>query len=576
MASDWGLDLWDRQTEVDNRVQRSIENLDRFLKFTKEKASIETEYAKNMLKLVDKYSIKKHPKTPDSANHSTFSADEAYQKVLDNNRAISLQHQELGEMLHSEIVLSAKPKDFKTRQQKTNIECKNMVSNLCSLRRKLEVSEKEFKKTCENCENLRTRWQAKDHDSNATKADVEKAKLNYEKKAQEVERKKQDYANQLKNYNEEQFRLNNDFLPKYLKMYQTLDEELIKVLLAGLKKGVLMEKDKIRLGGVISSCLDGANQYVDSANINSDQQKFSELNRSGFPRPQHEKDRHFNDYSDGIGHSVEAINRKYQASVRRNDQFVERYPNSKYNSLPPAQRKRRISADLGNCQTNIEKKEKEVGGVNMLYENYSKNKNLGDPAIVKPQLERAGKELEQLKHHKIELETMFQVVCSQLENLTNISEPNSSMNSPGSTQAVYESPPRSTKNIGNAEVRKSSSPKVGKTGIGGFFNNKGMTHSNGGSSSSLQHNSDSKQKNQYSAINQGPAPPPPPPPTVESIPKPSTRKIGYDFAGAPEDGTVSVFEGDMVEIVVKDEGDGWTEVKRSNGDSGFVPTAYIL
>lgn len=572
MASDWGLDLWDRQTEVDIRAQRSIENLDRFLKFTKEKASIETEYAKNMLKLVDKYSIKKHPKTPDSANHSTFSADEAYQKVLDNNRAISLQHQELGEMLHSEIVLSAKPKDFKLRQQKTNTECKQMVTNLSKSRKDLETSEKEFKKTCEACENLRTRWQAKHHDSNATKADVEKANLNFEKKKQEVERKKQDYANQLKNHNEEQFRLNNDFLPKFLKTYQTLDEELIKVLLAGLKKGVLMEKDKIRLGGVISSCLDGANQYVDSANINSDQKKFSELNRSGFPRPQHEKDRKFNDYSEGIGHSVEAINRKYQASVRRNDQFVEQYPNSKYNSLPPAQRKRRISADLGNCQTNIEKKEKEVGGVTMLYENYSRNNNLGDPATVKPQLERAEKELEQLKHHKIQLESMFEVVCSQLENLnTNTSEPNSSMNSPSSSQVVYESPPKST------DVRKSSSPKVGKGGIGGYFNNKGMTHSNGGSASSLQYNSDNnKHKNQYSAINQGPAPPPPPPPTVESIPKPFTRKIGYDFAGNPDEGTISVFTNDIVEIVVKDEGDGWTEIKRSNGEAGFVPTSYIL
>ena len=108
---------------------------------------------------------------------------------------------------------------------------------------------------------------------------------------------------------------------------------------------------------------------------------------------------------------------------------------------------------------------------------------------------------------------MFEVVCSQLENLnTNTSEPNSSMNSPSSSQAVYESPPKST------DVRKSSSPKVGKGGIGGYFNNKGMTHSNGGSASSLQYNSDNnKHKNQYSAINQGPAPPPPPPPTVESM-----------------------------------------------------------
>ena len=60
------------------------------------------------------------------------------------------------------------------------------------------------------------------------------------------------------------------------------------------------------------------------------------------------------------------------------------------------------------------------------------------------------------------------------------------------------------------------------------------------------------------------------------MPKPNTRKIGYDFSGNPDEGTITVYENDMVEILTKDEGDGWTEVKRNNGETGFVPTSYIL
>ena len=136
---------------------------------------------------------------------------------------------------------------------------------------------------------------------------------------------------------------------------------------------------------------------------------------------------------------------------------------------------------------------------------YSQNTNLGDPAIVKPQVDRAQKDLERLKGTKYELEGMFQIVCNQLDNLT--TQPNSSSNSvnnssissPNNSQ-IYESPPR----------KNDSSPKLGG------WSNKGMTQSNNGSSSSLQFKSDNNSKNKYSGIAQGPAPPPPPPP-AESI-----------------------------------------------------------
>lgn len=33
--------------------------------------------------------------------------------------------------------------------------------------------------------------------------------------------------------------------------------------------------------------------------------------------------------------------------------------------------------------------------------------------------------------------------------------------------------------------------------------------------------------------------------------------------------------GEQFSIVEADQGDGWTRVRRSNGDEGFVPTTYV-
>jgi len=34
-------------------------------------------------------------------------------------------------------------------------------------------------------------------------------------------------------------------------------------------------------------------------------------------------------------------------------------------------------------------------------------------------------------------------------------------------------------------------------------------------------------------------------------------------------------EGEHLTVMEADQGDGWTHVKNANGDSGFVPTAYV-
>lgn len=50
--------------------------------------------------------------------------------------------------------------------------------------------------------------------------------------------------------------------------------------------------------------------------------------------------------------------------------------------------------------------------------------------------------------------------------------------------------------------------------------------------------------------------------------------MNYIFSGT-SDGTISIREGESLLLIEKDEGDGWTRVKKHMGDEGFVPTSYL-
>lgn len=45
---------------------------------------------------------------------------------------------------------------------------------------------------------------------------------------------------------------------------------------------------------------------------------------------------------------------------------------------------------------------------------------------------------------------------------------------------------------------------------------------------------------------------------------------------AQSEGSILMIEGEELDVVELDQGDGWTRVRRMNGDEeGFVPTSYI-
>lgn len=45
------------------------------------------------------------------------------------------------------------------------------------------------------------------------------------------------------------------------------------------------------------------------------------------------------------------------------------------------------------------------------------------------------------------------------------------------------------------------------------------------------------------------------------------------YLGSSE-GTIAMQEGEVLAVVEEDKGDGWTRVRRNNGDEGYIPTSY--
>ena len=42
-----------------------------------------------------------------------------------------------------------------------------------------------------------------------------------------------------------------------------------------------------------------------------------------------------------------------------------------------------------------------------------------------------------------------------------------------------------------------------------------------------------------------------------------------------DEGSIPMDSGERLSIVERDQGDGWTRVRRTNNDEGFVPSSYL-
>jgi len=269
--------------------------------------------------------------------------------------------------------------------------------------------------------------------------------------------------------------------------------------------------------------------------IEQDQLYFCQAKRTGWKRPERENDIQFVDFSEKIGskEGLKAIKnmRASQDSGRGVEPLNETTNGSRakdsyrsknlefYSNLPPEQRCRKLDAKMTAVSSEVAAMEKELHGLKILRDSYKSEPGLGNPKTVQQPIDRLILKIDNMKNHYNQLSSLHQSSLTALEKI-------------------------------KTSPRREKSPKPQSSSTSNLIPQNTYNMKKSSTSTSLKN-------------------------TQKWAPPNCLKTASYDFEGEPKESTISIREGDKLEIITSDY-DGWTEVKKCGSNIiGFVPTSYL-
>uniref|UniRef100_A0A3Q1J7K6 Thyroid hormone receptor interactor 10b n=1 Tax=Anabas testudineus TaxID=64144 RepID=A0A3Q1J7K6_ANATE len=552
---DWGTELWDQYDIIDKHTQSGLELVEKYVKFVKERTEIEQNYAKQLRNLSKKYNLKRSSKDDLESRLSTY---QAFLDILNEMNDYAGQRELIAEnmMMNICIDLTKYLQELKLERKTYLMEAKKAQQCLESTYKQLDSSKKRFEREWREAERAAQYAEKTDQDINATKADVEKAKQQAHMRAHIAEECKNDYAAQLQKYNKEQSQFYFNDMPLIFNKLQDLDERRVKKLAQGY---ILFSDTEKHVMPIIGKCLEGITKAGTNVNERNDSIAVIEQNKSGFERP---GDLEFEDYSQGInrassdsslgtpkGHvDLPGKNRSknfWLFSKKSKPTVTEDFAH-----LPPEQRRKRLQQKLDEICKELQKEVDQSEALGKMKDVYEKNPQMGDPASLASQISQTSQNIERLR----------------------------------------------------GEVNKYETWLAEAGGRGDTVRHKTQTFNNNGAHDVQRYHYfllidimfDTMRCCLCCTFFFFPISPDGAH-SDESTPDPSqaiyaefdddfedeelSAPIGkctamYNFPGASE-GTISMQEGEVLAVVEEDKGDGWTRVRRNNGDEGYIPTSYV-
>uniref|UniRef100_A0A7N6A8W5 Thyroid hormone receptor interactor 10b n=1 Tax=Anabas testudineus TaxID=64144 RepID=A0A7N6A8W5_ANATE len=582
----------------------------KYVKFVKERTEIEQNYAKQLRNLSKKYNLKRSSKDDLESRLSTY---QAFLDILNEMNDYAGQRELIAEnmMMNICIDLTKYLQELKLERKTVSFIYRGAQQCLESTYKQLDSSKKRFEREWREAERAAQYAEKTDQDINATKADVEKAKQQAHMRAHIAEECKNDYAAQLQKYNKEQSQFYFNDMPLIFNKLQDLDERRVKKLAQGY---ILFSDTEKHVMPIIGKCLEGITKAGTNVNERNDSIAVIEQNKSGFERP---GDLEFEDYSQGInrassdsslgtpkGHvdlpgknrsknfwlfskksklspstlppfstppapspangppspkfgrdplsyCLKEINKTVKPRIssfrtlRRSPTVTEDFAH-----LPPEQRRKRLQQKLDEICKELQKEVDQSEALGKMKDVYEKNPQMGDPASLASQISQTSQNIERLR----------------------------------------------------GEVNKYETWLAEAGGRGDTVRHKTQTFNNNGAHDVQRYHYfllidimfDTMRCCLCCTFFFFPISPDGAH-SDESTPDPSqaiyaefdddfedeelSAPIGkctamYNFPGASE-GTISMQEGEVLAVVEEDKGDGWTRVRRNNGDEGYIPTSYV-
>ncbi|KAM4020840.1 formin-binding protein 1 isoform 15-T15 [Anomaloglossus baeobatrachus] len=545
----WGTELWDQFDNLEKHTQWGIEVLEKYIKFVKERAEIEINYAKQLRNLSKKYQTKKNSKEEEE---SKYTSCKAFQTTLNEMNDYAGQHEVVSENMTSMIMaeLTRFVQELKQERKSNFHEGRKAQQHMETCWKQLESSKRRFERDCKEAERAQQYFERMDADINVTKADVEKARQQAQIRHQMADDSKGDYSSVLQKFNHEQQEHYHTHIPSIFQKLQDMEEKRIVRLGDSLKTYADIDRQVVP---IIGKCLDGITKSADSINGKQDSQTVIESFKSGFEPP---GDVDFEDFTQSIKRTVSDTSLTNSRADGKSELKISGKSRGKlwpfikknklslklgatpedFSNLPPEQRRKKLQQKVDELNKDIQKEIDQRDALTKMKDVYMKNPQMGDPASVAQRLIEISNNIEKLR---VEVQK-FEGWLAEVEGRLPARNDNSRRQS-----ALYETQ-NATTPVSNCAQDRESSPD------GSYTEDQSQETEVKVTPTEFDDDFDDE----------------------EPLPTIGTCKALYPFDGENE-GTISVAEGEVLSVIEEDKGDGWTRIRRNEEEEGYVPTSYI-
>ncbi|XP_070408586.1 formin-binding protein 1 isoform X5 [Nothobranchius furzeri] len=620
----------DQFDNLEKHTQWGIEFAEKYTKFVKERSEIEINYAKQIRNLSKKYQPKKNSREEEESKY-TFCR--AFLVTLNELNDYAGQHEVIAENLTSQIIteLARYLQELKTERKSHFHDGRKAQQQIESSWKQLESCKRRFERDCKEADRAQQYFEKMDADINVTKADVEKrsshkARQQAQMRHQMASDSKSDYSAYLQKFNQEQNEHYYTVIPNIFQKLQDMEEKRIERLGVCMKTFADVDRQVLP---IVGKCLDGMTKAAESIEPKTDSNQVVESYKSGFEAP---GDVEFEDYGQAMKRTVSETSlsnsregkdkstskskgklwpfiknknklmslltsphqpppappassppspsavpndpqspkqHKEPLSHRLND-FMTSKPKmlrtlrrglslklitlnshirslfegsgpEDFSHLPPEQRRKKLQGKIDELNKDIQKEMDQRDALTKMKDVYIKNPQMGDPTSVDPRLTEIGQTIEKLQSEVQKFEGWLAEVEERMPSKSDTHR----------RSGLYET--QNNTAVSNNCAQNRESPDGSYT---------------------EEQTSETQVK---ATIN----PPTTSTPDIddefddeETLPTIGTCKALYPFEGHNE-GTIAVAEGELLFVIEEDKGDGWTRVRRSEDDEGYVPTSYI-
>ncbi|XP_018795407.1 PREDICTED: formin-binding protein 1-like isoform X13 [Bactrocera latifrons] len=570
----WGTQLWDQYENISSQTNKGIEFLEKYCSFIQDRLAIEKEYATKLRRLAKSYQPKKREE-----EDNEFSSCQAFRNVLKEINDLAGQREVVAESLEQRIVqgIQVLSKALRDERKRCLNEGTSLQQTLTAQLSALDRAKRNYEKAFRESERAVENHKKADMDLNLSRAEVERYKNIMTAKIQQSDDAKNEYANQLQKTNNLQRQHYGVALPTVFNRLQELDEKRT----GGIREFIIGTAEvESAVAPIIARCMEGIVKAGESINEKEDSFKVIERYQSGFTPP---TDIPFDDLSK---HNPDSpldsrvlsnhftVKGTISKGVKKRTAIFSFFGSNKnsltadgqkedFSDLPPSQRRKKLQAKIAELQHKLNQEVATRDGLMKMKMVYESNSSLGNPMTVEGQLNESEHKMEKLR---MDLKK-FQGYLESANQMPLAS------NSPQASRILMQNGHRTSRHSnGSAEDHNddgddhaddggslSSSSASPESGLG-------TSHTSLPGSGQGSANENAIGEDDYDGAE------------IEVLQPLGTCRALYPFEATSE-GSIPMIEGEELQVIEIDQGDGWTRVRRANAangwDEGFVPTSYI-